>query len=452
MSVDQEVAWGRVADQDVQDNLRLYSEVPELTVLVRSLGEELASHTERPELPWTFRVLDEPAVNAFALPGGHVYVTRGLLAHLMSRDELAAVLGHELGHVAARHAAIEMRNNQAAQRRIQFISAMVDPNRQHVAAVAARSARIDLLAYGREGELEADLLGLTYLQQTTYEPAAFLTVFDLLGEVAVDSEHVPSWLSTHPEPEQRSRALAAKIGDPDTGDAPQVDAAYISMLAGVVHGLDPREGTMRDDRYYHGRVGFAVDLPPGWALEQDQTGVTGLASDNLTQIGVAPKFYTYTTASKATEAFFISGIFRRHDTTTTQVGGSAMLVTDFSIPTRMGDWLGRVGFVDFDGHVAVIMASAPATIWPQQADLIATTFGSFRPLDETERLSLAPHRIEIAELAEPGTLHDFHEAHPSTTSVAELAILNRVDPDEVLPAGRPIKFVSGAAAAVPAAK
>jgi predicted Zn-dependent protease len=444
MSEADEIAWGRVADQDVQDAMRLYEEAPELTALVEAIGRELAGRTARPGLPWTFRVLDDPAVNAFALPGGHVYVTRGLLAHLGSRDELAAVLGHEAGHVEARHAAIEMRNAQAAQRRIQFLASVVDPNRQHVAAVAATSARLTMLDYGREGELQADELGLGYVQEAGYEPTAFLTVFELLGAVSVDSPRVPSWLSSHPEPAERSRSLAMRLGakEPrEDGSPPAVDAEYVALLAGMVYGTDPREGRLDATTYRHGRVGFRVELPAGWALEQDASGATALAPDNLSQLGVAPRFYDYPTAEKATMAFFISGMFRRHGTETVDVAGSRMMLTEYSLPTTLGDWMGLVGFVDFQGHVVALMASAPATIWPQHVEAVTATFGSLRPLSEPERAALEPWRVEVVPVKEETTLRELHAARRLAVPLEVLAVLNRVGTDQALEVTRPMKLV-----------
>lgn len=445
MSEEDEIAWGRVADQDVRNAMRLYEGSPELTALVQTVGEEIAGHTARPGLPWTFGVLDDPAVNAFALPGGHVFVTRGLLAHLGSRDELAAVLGHEAGHVEARHAVIEMRNAQRSQRRIQFVANVVDPSRQHVAAVAARSSRLTMLSYGREGELQADALGLGYLHETSHDPVAFLAVFDLLAKVDVDSDRVPAWLSTHPEPEQRRQALATKLGADATGAAqtPAVDAEYVDLLAGMVYGADPREGRLDGTTYRHGRVGFAVDFPAEWTLEQDPGGATALAPDNLSQLGAAPRFYAYETAEDATMAFFISGTFLRHGTTTVDVAGSSMMLTEFSMPTRLGDWIGLVGFVDFRGHVVALMASAPATIWPQHADAVTATFGSVRPLSEAEHAALEPSRIEIVRNPKPMTLRAVHQERRSAMPLEALIVLNRVDAEQPLDAGHPLKLVVG---------
>jgi predicted Zn-dependent protease len=446
MSEEDEIAWGRVADQDVRDALRLYEEAPELSALVRTIGEEIAGRTARPNLPWTFGVLDDPAVNAFALPGGHVYVTRGLLAHLESQDELAAVLGHEAGHVEARHAVIEMRNAQKAQLRVQFVASVADPARQHVAAVAARSARLTMLSYGREGELQADALGLGYLEETNHAPAAFLTVFDLLAKVDIDSGRVPAWLSTHPEAELRKQTLADRLGVDSrtgTGETIAVDPEYVDLLVGMVYGVDPREGQLDGTTYRHGRVGFRAELPAGWALEQDFDGVTALAPDNLSQLAVAPKFYTYQTAEDATTAFFISGTFLRHGTATVDVAGSSMMLTKFSMPTQLGDWMGLVGFIDFRGHVIALMASAPATIWPQHAETVTAAFSSVRPLSEAERAALEPSRIEVVRLPKRTTMQEVSRARQSPVSLDALLVLNRVEAEQELEANRPLKIVVG---------
>ncbi len=438
MSEDEELALGKVSDQDILDNLRVLDDSQPLSVLVAAVGQEVAAQTERPDLPWTFRVLDDPAVNAFAVPGGYVYVTRGLLTHLNAKDELAAVLGHECGHIAARHGVIAMRAAQKKANAVAFLAGALDPNRSHVAAVAARSARLKLLESDRAQELEADELMLRYVAKTDHEPAAFLEVLGLLAQLDVESERVPSWLSTHPAPEQRQEHLAAKLGDVER--APAVDSEYLAAIDGVVHGPDPREGLLVDSTYVHGRVGFAFDLPAGWALEGDRESVTALAPDNLSQMGVAPKYYAYDTAEKATTAFFISGIYLQGTTTEVDAVGTKMLLTNFVLPTRMGDWVGLVGFVALGDSVVAVMASAPKVIWPQHEQAVTAAFSSLRLLTPEQRLVLEPARIEIAELPPETSLRAF-AGEEGAGRLDALARLNRLDPEQTSAQARAIKTI-----------
>lgn len=445
MSEEDEIAWGKVADQDVQDNLRTFDDAAPLQHLVHDVGTQIASQSTRPELPWTFRVLDDPAINAFALPGGHVYVTRGLLTHLLSEDELAAVIAHEVGHIEARHAAIGHHNNKIAGRKTGFVTTVADPQRSHATAVATGATRLELLAYGRAGELQADKLGLGYLQKTEYDPHALLEVFTLLGASELASARVPSWLSTHPQPQDRAQALASHLGESAQPEgAPRVSVDYLSLLDDVVYGPDPREGVLDQNRYIHCRVGFAFEFPDGWALAGDASGVTALAPDNLSQFGVAPKYYTYETAEKATYAFFISGTYIRGETVTREIDGGSVLLTEFVVPTRMGEWRGLVGFADFGGHVVAMLASAPANIWPQHAAAIQTSFASLSPVTASERAALEPDRIEIVQIEKETTLSKLLEARPGSQSLEAVALLNRIEVHAPVPSGATVKLIRGA--------
>ena len=136
ISEQDEVELGRKNDAELMASMRAYADAPALTQTVERVGAAVAEASERPQLPWTFRVLDDPAVNAFALPGGFVYITRGLLAHLNSESELAAVLGHEAGHVTARHGAVQLRKRNVARRSV-GVFRVVDPGLQHIGGIAA---------------------------------------------------------------------------------------------------------------------------------------------------------------------------------------------------------------------------------------------------------------------------------------------------------------------------
>src|SRR5688572_19306388 len=146
MSEDEEIALGKEAHGEIMKSVPLYEEQPAVAQLVKTVGEKVTANSERPGLPWTFTVLDDPSVNAFALPGGFLYITRGLLGHLNSEDELAAVLGHEAGHVTARHSAVQMRKTKSAQRAVGFFR-IFDPNLRHIGGLAASTAGLALLKY-----------------------------------------------------------------------------------------------------------------------------------------------------------------------------------------------------------------------------------------------------------------------------------------------------------------
>ena len=212
MTEQQEIAMGQEADKQVQASIGLYQD-PELQAYVSRLGKELAARSERPHLPWTFRVVDDASVNAFALPGGFIYVTRGIMTHLNSEAELISVLGHEIGHVTARHSVSQISKAQLAQ--IGLVLAMILQPEAAAAYgdLAQTGLSVLFLKYGRDDERQADDLGLRYMVQNGYDPRSMPEVFDVLGRVSEGRGRLPNWLSSHPDPGARAeRASTAVAG------------------------------------------------------------------------------------------------------------------------------------------------------------------------------------------------------------------------------------------------
>ena len=212
MSEAQEIAMGKAADQEVAGAYGLYPD-PEVQAYVDGLGQRLAATSERPDLPWSFEVVDDAAVNAFALPGGFIYVTRGIMTHLSTEAELVAVLGHEIGHVTARHSASQMSKQQLAMGGL-VLGMAVKPQLQRFGELVQQGLGLLFLKFGRDDENQADELGLRYMTGEAYDPREMLDVFRILDGVTRaegGGARMPDWLSTHPSPGNR----LARIQRPD---------------------------------------------------------------------------------------------------------------------------------------------------------------------------------------------------------------------------------------------
>jgi predicted Zn-dependent protease len=208
----QEIQMGREYDPQVVASIGLYPDSA-WQQYIQQLGSKIAATGERPDLPWTFRVVDDPAVNAFAVPGGFIYVTRGLLAHMGSEAELATVLGHEIGHVTARHTVSQMSNQQLAGLGLALASIVSSDLERH-AGIANAALGVLFLKYSRDDETEADDLGLRYMRRTNYDPRAMPEVFTLIervGETQGEGGRLPEWLATHPSPANRRANISEQI-------------------------------------------------------------------------------------------------------------------------------------------------------------------------------------------------------------------------------------------------
>src|SRR3989454_1121446 len=171
---------------------------------IQQFGARLAASSERPNLPWTFHVVDDPVVNAFALPGGYIYVTRGILAHLNSEAELGGVVGHEIGHVTARHSVSQLSKQQLAQLGL-AVGSIASPEFGRYAGLAGQALGVLFLKYSRDNESQADDLGLRYMRRANYDPREMPPVFEMLTRVshAHGGGRGPEWLAPHPNPENR---------------------------------------------------------------------------------------------------------------------------------------------------------------------------------------------------------------------------------------------------------
>lgn len=433
----EEVELGRKSDEELTSSMRPLTEAPELVAKVEEVGAAIAEASERPQLPWTFRVLDDPAVNAFALPGGFVYVTRGLLTHLNSEAELAGVLGHEVGHVTARHGAVKLRKTNVARRSV-GVFRVVDPGLRHIGGFAAGVAGLALLKYSRDDEYQADDLALRYVAATGYDPGGVPEVFAVLAGVAETEGRVPAWLSTHPEPELRRKRVAQKLG---VSGLSEPEPQWVALLEDVVYGRDARDGFMQAQRYIQPRAGFRVDLPPEWVPAVEPSGMVAVSPDDNALFILGPS--DEATASEALTAFFTETKLAQGEVWEGEIGGSTVVTAAFSITANDGGLTGLVAFAERGPQVVAMIAAAPNDVWTEQADAIATTVASFRPLTDPTLRNVKPTRIKLETLSAPTTLAALNGSKPSSIPVVELARINHVAADETLDAGRVVKRVEG---------
>ena len=272
MSEQQEVAMGEQADVDVRREMGVYDD-PELQRYVSTIGLRLSQTSERPNLPWHFTVVDVPAINAFALPGGYIYITRGILPFLADESQLAGVLGHEIGHVTARHAAQQYSRATGAGLGLLLGSIFV-PAARPLGDVAEQSLGVLFLKYGRDDELQADSLGVRYASQSGWDPAAIPAMLTTLGRMdeASDNKGIPNWLSTHPAPEDRVQKVQAAVQEAEArADSSNTERrfttdrdGYLRRVDGIVYGDSPEQGIVHGNQFLHTKLRCAIDFPSGW--------------------------------------------------------------------------------------------------------------------------------------------------------------------------------------------
>ncbi len=292
MSVSSEIAEGKKGHAQVLQEYGAYPDA-KLQAYVNDIGQRLASQSERSELEWHFTVLDSPEINAFALPGGYVYVTRGIMAYMDSEADLAGVIGHEIGHVTARHGAQRATRQQTAGLSVlaaTLLGVALEgagvPGAGRVVGQVSQSVAAGYVAsYGREQELQADQLGAEYLSRSHYDPRNMVDVIKVLknqerfaDDMARAEGRTPppqtNWLASHPSNDQRLAEIT-QIADGYQGT--YLDDSrnrYLQAINGMTYGESREQGLTRGQNFYHETLGIALTAPKGWKIQNRKEAVT----------------------------------------------------------------------------------------------------------------------------------------------------------------------------------
>ena len=269
MSEAQEISAGQEADAQVKKEMGIYND-PTLQAYVSGIGMRLAMVSERPTLPWHYTVVDSPVVNAFALPGGYIYVTRGILPFLNDEAQLAGVLGHETGHVTARHAAQQYACGRRDDRTRR--ARHLRPGARPFGQIAEQGLGVLFLKFSREFELQADQLGASAQRAANWDPAGvpdMLATLGRLDEASGQTKGIPNWLETHPEPLARIKEIQPQVQQLSAGrtDFVRNQDAMLRAVDGLIYGDNPDQGIVRGTAFIHPPLRFRIDFPSAWDIQ-----------------------------------------------------------------------------------------------------------------------------------------------------------------------------------------
>jgi len=442
----QEIAMGREADASIAAELGLVDD-PALQEWVAGIGLELARRSERPGLPWSFKVVDDPAVNAFALPGGFIYVTRGLLTHLHSEAQLAGVLGHEIGHVTAQHSVNQMSKQQLAMGGLVLGSA-VSPEVSRLGGLAQTGLGLLFLKYGRADESQADELGLRYMTRGGYEPREMPGVFEVLrrvGEIAGGSA-IPSWLSSHPDPGSRSERTERRIAEGSYAPGEVGSERFLRRTDGLVFGADPRQGFFEGSTFFHPDLAFRLDVPSGWTAANEKSRVIAVHPDRVAQVEL--RLAAGDSPAEAARRFTSQEGASFGETRDRSVNGLSAVETPFSVDPGEGreSIAGVARFVGLGGRVFQLTAVALESRVGESRGTIDGCLDSFARLRERARLEVEPQRIRLEKLARASTFDAFLRDRPSEAPLEVLELINGIDDaGRRLEAGTLLKRIEGRA-------
>jgi predicted Zn-dependent protease len=436
----QEIEMGAQGAQEVAATFGLVDDAA-LQSYVQSIGERMGRASERPNLPWTFRVVDDPTPNAFALPGGYIFFTRGMMNLMASEAQLATVLGHEIGHVTARHHVTRMTRTQLAQLGL-GLGGVLFPAVQQLGGVASAGLQLVFLQHGRDAERQADDLGFRYTLEQNYDVREMTSVFASLARLGDTQQRsaIPSWLLTHPAPAERIQAIEQRISAVEPAARQVGRAEYLARVDGLVYGVNPRNGVFRDGVFQHPDMRFQLMFPAGWQTQNMAQMVIGVSPQQNAAIQLT--LAQAATPTAAAQAFLQQQGVQPGQARSQTVNGLPAVLASFQAQTQQTVLQGLALFVQHDGRVFQIVAYTAAAAYAQYDRLFQQSLGSFGPLTDPAALALQPNRMRIVRINESLSLAEFNRRFPSAVPVAELAILNQVaGPESVLPAGTSVKRV-----------
>jgi predicted Zn-dependent protease len=432
----QELEIGRSTAAEVRQSIGLVDD-RELQSYVQRVGATLASTSHRPALPWTFGVVDDPTPNAFALPGGYIFLTRGMMNLMNSEAELAAVLGHEIGHVTARHSVTAISRQQLAQLGL-GLGGVLFPATQPFGQAIGAGLDLLFLKHGRDAERQADELGFDYALAHDFAVREMVDVFTALQRAGDEQRSpLPSWLSTHPAPAERIELVKQRIAvlPAQQRGSRVANDDYLEQLDGLVFGQNPRQGFFRDGVFYHPDLRFSFDMPAEWQTQNLTTAVIGVspnrdAAVQLTLAGTGDP-------ARAAQAFFSQGPVQILNSTRRPINGVPALVTVFDAATGQGVVRGVVSHFAYGGRTYQLLGYTTQSRFDAYDQLFERVIGSFRAVTDRAILDVRPPRVDIVRINETMTLREFSRRYNSSIPMAELALINQA-------AGPETRFDAGA--------
>jgi predicted Zn-dependent protease len=423
-----DVRVGAEAARSVEVEMGLLDD-PELTAYVEAIGRKLLRGLDRREFAYRFSIVDQMEPNAFALPGGHIYVSRGLLALVNDEDELACVLGHEIVHVARRHSA----QQQAVAR-----------HQSPLSLPMSRAAT--LAAYGRDMEREADALGQRLCAAAGYDPmgmSTFLRSLDQRERLLIGRPRRPTFLDTHPGSRERASVNSARAGelrwtrDPSLGD---VRAAHLDRIDGMVIGDRPETGVFVGEAFLHPAADFEMQFPRGWILQNSNAAVGAMAPRREAVVYLSADLPAGDVvevaddwAAKAEEE---SGV-RLTEKRRVRIGRIDGVRYGF----EGGGISAKVSFFPYGGGTWRIVGVAPHAAADRYFGPILLSMRSFRPLSDENRALIHSDRLRIVLARQGEDVVSLGSRTQNTLNPSATALLNGLLGNEVFEGGELIKII-----------
>lgn len=430
--------FGEYADNDLQN-------------FVQTKGTEMGKISHRPNLEYHVKVVDSQVVNAFAVPGGYIYLTRGILAQLNNEAELMGVLAHEMGHIAARHTVSQQSKQQLAQ--LLLIGGMIASEKfAQYAQYAFQGMQLLFLSFSRDNEREADALGVEYSSKMGYDAHKMADFFNVLKKMNLSASEggVPTFLSTHPDPGDRyndvNRQATEWQNTLKLADYKVNQDQYLQLVNGIVYGEDPRQGYVDGNIFYHPELRFKFAFPAGWTLENSPIQVTIVPSDQKAVIlfTLAPQRTLEAAADSTIKKY---GLSLEGSKKITINGLPAILTQSKQVLQDQSTGATQTNkiisyFIQYNNLIYVFHGVTTDADFNTYASIFNSSFATFSALTDPSRINVKPKRVQVVRVQRAGPLSSvFSYYRIPQSQYNELALLNDMELTDQIPVGKMIKII-----------
>jgi predicted Zn-dependent protease len=449
MSEEQEIAMGKEADPQIVAQYGLYKD-DALQAFITQKGKEMAAISHRPNLDYQFKIVDSEVLNAFAVPGGYVYFTRGIMAHFNNEAEFAGVLGHEIGHVAARHSVEQQRNAILGQ--VGLIAGMIlSPQIAQFGEAASQGLGLLFLKFGRDAERESDRLGVEYSSKIGYDANYMAGFFNTLERKGAESgtAELPNFLSTHPNPGERNTSvaqLAIEWKQKLNLTNPKVNGnEYLRRIEGLIYGEDPKQGFLEASVFYHPELRFQFSTPQNWAYQNTPQSVQLASKDGkaMMMLMLAPGTSLREAATAVMQQYKLQVV----DSREINVNGlPAIVAVADQQPQQQQQQAASIRtlsyFIQHGTNIYHLIGVSAINDFNTYFPSFESSMKSFRELTDASKINKKPERIRIKTVRQDGTLEQaLRSNNVQEKRFQEIAILNGKLLTDRVTAGTLIKVI-----------
>lgn len=445
MSEAQEISMGQSADPEIIGQYGLYPD-SSLQKFINEKGKQMAAISHRPNIEYNFRIVDSDIINAFAVPGGYVYFTRGIMAHFNNEAEFAGVLGHEIGHIAARHSVAQQRNAMLGQLGI-IAGVIIAPDLAQFAESASQGVGLLLLKFGRDAERESDRLGVEYSSKINYdaeEMAGFFKTLQRQSE-AGGGQELPDFMSTHPNPGDRFvtvSKLAKEWKKKLNLTNPQENRnTYLKRIEGLIYGEDPAQGYVENNVFYHPVLKMQFPIPQAWSFINSPNAFQMAPKD-----GKAMMMLTLAQGKTLQEA--ASATMQQYKLTPVQnqevkVNGLNAFAVVADQKTEQQTLRTLSYFIQYNNNIYHLIGVSAIADFDAYANSFANTMKSFSQLTDPAKINKKAERVRIKTLSKASTLQEALRSYSIPEKrYEEMAVLNGMQLKDNLAAGTLIKIIA----------